>query len=80
MVRAMPFARQRVAKHIPAELYRGTIGRPFIGNGAVNTPTNCWETVFFVGSAPSLYNAEFQVSSQPEWEWELEEYKGVQRS
>jgi hypothetical protein len=34
----MPIARQRVAKHIPAEAYRGTIGRPFLGNGELNTP------------------------------------------
>jgi hypothetical protein len=38
VVRAMPIARQRVAKHVPAEMYRGTVGRPFLGNGAVNTP------------------------------------------
>jgi hypothetical protein len=34
VVRAMPIARQRVAKHVPAEEYRGTIGRQFLGNGA----------------------------------------------
>jgi hypothetical protein len=45
----MPIARQRVTKHIPAEAYSGTIGRPFLGNGAVNTSTNFLETVFSVG-------------------------------
>jgi hypothetical protein len=29
----MPVARQRDAKHVPAEAYRGTIGRPFLDNG-----------------------------------------------
>jgi hypothetical protein len=28
----MPIARQRVTKHIPAEMCCGTIGRSFIGN------------------------------------------------
>jgi hypothetical protein len=59
----MPIARQRVGKHVPSEAYRGTIGRPFLDNGAVNTSR---ETVFYVGSAPRLYNAEFQMSSQSE--------------
>jgi hypothetical protein len=36
-----PLLEQRVAKYVPAEVYRGTTGRPFLGNGAVNTPTNC---------------------------------------
>jgi hypothetical protein len=36
--------------------------QPFLGNGAVNTPTNCWETIFSVRSGPRLYNEEFQVS------------------
>jgi hypothetical protein len=40
VVGAMPIARQRAAKHVPAEVYHGT-GRPFLGNRAVNTPTNC---------------------------------------
>jgi hypothetical protein len=60
----MLIAKQRVAKHVPAEPYRGTIGRAILGGGSVNAPTNCWETVFNVGSDPRLYNAEFQVSSQ----------------
>jgi hypothetical protein len=34
-------ARQRATRHVPAEVYHGTIGRPVLGNGAVNTPTNC---------------------------------------
>jgi hypothetical protein len=41
MVRAMPVARQRIAKHILAEAYHGRMGRPFLDSGAVNTPTNC---------------------------------------
>jgi hypothetical protein len=55
VLRALVIARQRVAKHVPAEAYRGTMGRPFLGNGAVNTPTNCLETVFSVGSVKSVY-------------------------
>jgi hypothetical protein len=62
----MPIAKQRVGKHVPSEAYRGKTRRPFLGNGAVNTLTNCWETVFPVWSAPRLYNMEFQVSSQSE--------------
>jgi hypothetical protein len=34
----MPITRQRVAIHVPAEIYCGTIGRQFLENGAVNTP------------------------------------------
>jgi hypothetical protein len=55
MICPMPIAKQRVAKHFPAEAYRGTIGRIFLGNGAVNTTINISETVFFVGSASRLY-------------------------
>jgi hypothetical protein len=35
-----PIARQRLGKHVPAEVYRGTVGRLFLGNGAVNAPKN----------------------------------------
>jgi hypothetical protein len=62
VVRVIPIARQRVAKHIPAEAYRGTIGRPFLDNGAVNTLTNGWETVFSVLSVQSGYKrVEFRI-------------------
>jgi hypothetical protein len=61
LVSPMPIARQRVAKHVPAEAYHGAMRRQFLGNGAVNTPTNCWETVFSVGSVQSGYErAEFR--------------------
>jgi hypothetical protein len=40
MVRTMSITRQLVAKHVPAVACRGTIGRPFLENGAVNTSTN----------------------------------------
>jgi hypothetical protein len=40
VVHVMPIARQRIAKHVPTQKYRGTIGRPSIGSGAVNKPTN----------------------------------------
>jgi hypothetical protein len=40
VVRALLIASHRVAKHVPAEAYRGTVGRPFLGNGALNTSTN----------------------------------------
>jgi hypothetical protein len=56
-------ARKRLAKHVPAEAYRGKIGLPFPGNGVLNTPTNCLEAVFSLGSVLRLHNAEFQVSS-----------------
>jgi hypothetical protein len=64
VVRSMTIAKQLVAKHVPAEAYCGTVGRPFLGNRAVHTPTNCWNAVFSVRSVLRLYNAEFQVSSQ----------------
>lgn len=44
-----PVVGQRFGKHVPAEACRGTVGRQFVGNGAVNIPTNCSETVFSVG-------------------------------
>jgi hypothetical protein len=50
-----PAPGQQFGKHIPAQKYRGTIGRPLLGNRAINTHTNCWETVFSVGSASRLY-------------------------
>jgi hypothetical protein len=55
VVRVVPIARQRVSKHIPAEAYRGTIGRLFIGGGAVNMPTNCLETAFSMEFVQSGY-------------------------
>jgi hypothetical protein len=60
----VPIARQRIAKYMPAEGYSEKIGRPFLGNGAVNTPKNCWDTVFSVWPAPGIYKAEFQVSNE----------------
>jgi hypothetical protein len=62
VVRAMPIARQQVTKHIPTEVYHGTIGRPYLGNGVVNSPTNCWKMVLSAGSTPKLYNVVFHVS------------------
>jgi hypothetical protein len=46
---AMPIARQWVGKHILAEAYCGTVGRPFLGSGVVNTHTNCWRQCFLCG-------------------------------
>jgi hypothetical protein len=40
IVRCIPIARQRVAKHIPATHAHATIGRLLLGNGAVNTAFN----------------------------------------
>jgi hypothetical protein len=57
-------ARQRLSKHVHAEVYRGTVGRQFLDSWSINTPTNRWETMFSVGSAPRLYNAEFRVSME----------------
>jgi hypothetical protein len=54
-VTCRPVAEQRLGKHVPAEAYCGIIGRKFLGNRAVNTPTNCCETVFSVGSAWRIY-------------------------
>jgi hypothetical protein len=51
MGRAMPIARQRVAKQVSAKAYLGTVERLFLSNGAVKIPTNFWEAVFSVGSA-----------------------------
>lgn len=51
----MPIARQRFAKNFLTESYRGTIKSPFVGDGAVNMPTNCLEMAFSVGSVQSRY-------------------------
>jgi hypothetical protein len=42
----MPFARQRVAKHVPAEAYRGTTGRPFLRNSGKRTYESFGDGVF----------------------------------
>jgi hypothetical protein len=73
----MPISRQWVDKHVVTKAYREILGRPFLGNGTVNIPTNCRETVFSVGSAPRLCNVEFQVSSQSEVR--RKRIEGVQR-
>jgi hypothetical protein len=67
VVHTMPIARQQISKHIPAEAYRGTIRRSFLGNGAVNTPTNCWDTVFSVGSAPGIPSEQSVVERERGW-------------
>jgi hypothetical protein len=38
IVTCIPIARQRLGKHIPRKHTRATVGRPFLGNGPVNTP------------------------------------------
>jgi hypothetical protein len=55
IVTCRPVAGQRLGKHVPAEAYRETVGRPLLGNGTVNIITNFSETVFSVGSASRLY-------------------------
>jgi hypothetical protein len=35
-----PVAEQWLSEHVPTEAYRGTVGRLFLGSGAVNTITN----------------------------------------
>jgi hypothetical protein len=37
-VTCIPFARQRLGKHIPAKGTHATIRRPLLGNGQVNAP------------------------------------------
>jgi hypothetical protein len=38
IVTCIPIARQRLGKHIPSKRTCATEGRPFLGNGQVNTP------------------------------------------
>jgi hypothetical protein len=55
IVTCISIARQRVGKHIPSTQAHKTIGRLLPDNGPVNTHSWQQETVFYVGSAQSVY-------------------------
>jgi hypothetical protein len=49
-----PIARQRLGRQIPADVNCATIGRPFLGNGAVNKLGIVGNSVFDVVHAEML--------------------------